>query len=70
MMHQNVTGLRICFTGGRHYNDITRVTKTLQKLKPIHVIVGCALGLDELVRKSCKELNIPLTVFTADWQHS
>lgn len=57
----------IAFTGGRTCSNDSDVYCLLRVLNPDTVFVGDADGLDRLVRTFCKHLNIPYTVFKADW---
>ncbi len=63
---------RVCvFTGSRilpsRWN--ARVCSTLDPLIAARalILVGCAAGLDGMVRKYLNKLSYPCTVFVADW---
>lgn len=63
--------MKIVFTGGRDYDDADKVQVILAGLharfRDLEVIVGCARGLDRLVREWCGyNLDHP-NVFRADW---
>lgn len=43
------------------------VSDVLRTLSPDHIYVGCAKGLDKLVREYAEKNRTPMTVFYADW---
>jgi hypothetical protein len=63
--------IRVACTGGRHYSDVDKVFKILDKMlfvrKDFEIVVGDATGADALVRKWCKFRNVPVEIFYADW---
>jgi len=61
--------MKICVTGGRDYSNKEFVEKVFNLLgnRIEHVGVGCATGLDALVRDYTISNNLSREVFNADW---
>jgi hypothetical protein len=60
--------MRICVTGGRDYFNEDFVKDVFKKLPQLSFVgVGCATGLDAMVREYVKLNNIQHQVFKADW---
>lgn len=56
-------------TGGRNYSYRKIVYDVLDRYVPTRVFVGdCLRGVDWLVVCWCRERNVPVTVFAADWK--
>ena len=60
--------MNIAFTGGRNYNNYRAVEETMHLIgalrDDVDILVGCASGLDSLVRQIAKG---KVTVFKANW---
>lgn len=56
-------------TGGRHYEAKTVVYRILDEHKPTRVFVGdCPRGVDFFVACWCRERDVPISVFVAEWK--
>ena len=65
--------MKILVCGGRDYNNITKITETLEflskALTPItEIIEGGASGVDMHAGNWAEQKQIKHTVFTADWE--
>jgi len=63
--------IRVGVTGGRKYQDAGVVAEMLSfassMKEHVTIVVGCANGLDRLVRDWCKKNDVMFEEFVADW---
>ena len=61
--------MRILVCGGRNYDNVVRVSQTMQALPPdATVIVGGARGADTLAEVAALALGMRVEVFYANWE--
>lgn len=60
--------MKIIVTGGRDYNNYTKVKEELTKLFPTTIVQGGATGTDLLAARFAKENGITSITFKADWE--
>jgi hypothetical protein len=60
--------MKILACGGRSYLNRDRVFRSLDELKPDHVIHGGASGADSLAGIWARNRGVALTVYKADWE--
>jgi 3-keto-L-gulonate-6-phosphate decarboxylase len=60
--------MKIIVTGGRDYQDLNKLTKVLDDLKPTMVIQGGASGADSLAKIYALNHSIESKTYMADWK--
>lgn len=59
----------VVVTGGREYDRAEGVRAWVMRLPHRCVVhVGCARGLDRLVRRACEDYGVPYVRHVADWE--
>lgn len=81
-MGKNFDKIRIIIAGSRSFDDYDKLCKDVDKLismqiffgslgayesKDIEIVSGGARGADKLGERYAKEHNLPLKIFSADW---
>ena len=60
----------VIVSGGRHYQDYTKVEDTLNKIDDLYLVIqGGASGADQLARRYCKENGVQCVTFHANWEY-
>lgn len=60
--------MKVLVCGGRDFNDYKLVCNTLGLYVISEIIHGCAAGADSLAGDYACEMEIPATVYRADWK--
>jgi hypothetical protein len=60
--------MKIIVTGGRFFNDYSKVEKALKELNPTFIIQGGASGADRLAIRFALENKIKYQTYQADWK--
>lgn len=60
--------MKIIVTGGRNYQNSTKLKEVLDSLNPSLIIQGGATGADSLAVTYALENNLPIKTYNADWE--